>query len=214
MNRFHFIIIGSVLTLFSSMVGLVLLPIRGLGNFEAAPDPETGELVPPPLSALEARGRDVYVSMGCMYCHSQQVHPPSVRTDIDRMWGERRTVPRDYMQQGVAQMGTMRTGPDLSNIGVRNPSQDWHLIHLYDPQTTSPGSIMPPYRFLFRTQPIGESGPSPDALRLVDEFAPPKGYEVVPTDDALALVAYLQSLKLSTYEVPEAARARYESKRQ
>lgn len=213
MNRFHLIILGSVLTLFSSMAGLVLLPVWGLGNFEPVMDPETGEQIPPPLSKLELRGRDVYIANGCVYCHSQQVHPPSVRTDMDRMWGERRTVPRDYMEQGVAQMGTMRTGPDLSNIGVRNPSADWHLLHLYNPQTTSPGSIMPPYRFLFRKQRIDETGPSPKALRLAAEFAPPAGYEVVPTDDALALVAYLQSLKLSSYEVPEAARARLESRK-
>lgn len=213
MNRFHFIILGSVLTLFSSMAGLVLLPVWGLGNFKPVMDPETGEQIPPPLDKLELRGRDVYIANGCVYCHSQQVHPPSVRTDLDRMWGERRTVPRDYMEQGVAQMGTMRTGPDLSNVGVRNPSPDWHLLHLYNPQTTSPGSIMPPYRFLFRKQRIGNEGPSPEALRLAAEFAPPTGYEIVPTNDALALVAYLQSLKLSTYEVPEAARARLESRK-
>jgi cytochrome c oxidase cbb3-type subunit II len=213
MNRFHFIILGSVLTLFSSMAGLVLLPVWGLGNFKPVMDPETGGQIPPPLDKLELRGREVYIANGCVYCHSQQVHPPSVRTDLDRMWGERRTVPRDYMEQGVAQMGTMRTGPDLSNIGVRNSSPDWHLLHLYNPQTTSPGSIMPPYRFLFRKQRIGETGSSPEALRLAAEFAPPAGYEIVPTNDALALVAYLQSLKLSTYEVPEAARARLESRK-
>jgi len=108
-------------------------------------------------------------------------------------------------------LGTMRTGPDLSNIGVRNPSLDWHLLHLYNPQITSKGSIMPPYPFLFKKQPIPASGSTPGALRLSEDFAPAAGFEVVPTDDALALVAYLQFLKLSSYEVPEAAKARLES---
>ena len=196
MNRFHFIIIGSVLTLFSSMVGLVLLPIRGLGNFEAAPDPETGELVPPPLSALEARGRDVYVSMGCMYCHSQQVHPPSVRTDIDRMWGERRTVPRDYMQQGVAQMGTMRTGPDLANIGARQPGHDWHYLNLYQPRAINEQSIMPPHPWLFEV--VGEEArPGREGLRLPEPYRIP-GRKVLPTDEARYLVIYLISLDQQT----------------
>lgn len=211
MNRFRILFIGFTLTFLSAWCGLVLLPVWGLGNFQQATDPATGNPVPPVLSELERRGRDVYIANGCVYCHSQQVHPARARTDIERGWGTRRTVARDYMNQDIAQMGTMRTGPDLSNIGVRNPSPDWHLLHLYNPQTTSKGSNMPPYRFLFREQPIPASGPSPNALRLSELYAPAAGREVVPGEDALALVAYLQSLKLSSYEVPEAARARIES---
>jgi len=210
-NRFRFILIGSMLTFASAFAGLVLLPVWGLGNFEQVPDPETGEMIPPLLTNQEQRGLQVYVKNGCLYCHSQQVHPERARTDIARGWGSRRTVAHDYMNQGRAQLGTMRTGPDLSNIGVRNPSSTWHLLHLYDPQTTSPGSIMPPFRFLFEEQEIGEAGPSPDALRIPDGFAPPEGREVVPTEEVLDLVAYLQSLRLSEYEVPEAAAARIES---
>ncbi len=213
MKRFRIIFIGSSLTFLSAWCGLVLLPVWGLGDFKQATDPTTGAPVPPPLSALEVRGRDVYIANGCIYCHTQQVHPARARTDIERGWGSRRTVPRDYMNQGRAQMGTMRTGPDLSNIGVRNPSAAWHLLHLYNPQTTSKGSIMPPFPFFFREQTIADSGGSPDALQLTGEFAPAAGREVVPGDDALALVAYLQSLKLSSYEVPEAARARIESEK-
>jgi cytochrome c oxidase cbb3-type subunit 2 len=212
MIRFRSIFIGFSLTFLSAWCGLVLLPVWGLGNFKQTPDPQTGEMIPPMLSALEKRGRDIYISNGCMYCHSQQVHPARARTDIARGWGERRTVARDYMNQEKAQLGTMRTGPDLSNIGVRNPSRDWHLLHLYNPQITSKGSIMPPYRFLFKTQAVSPEGPSPDALSVPEEYLPGPGMEVIPTDDALALLAYLQSLKLSSYEVPEAAKARLESK--
>ncbi|WP_411846373.1 cbb3-type cytochrome c oxidase subunit II [Roseibacillus persicicus] len=211
MNKFRYIFIGFMLTFLSAWCGLVILPVWGLGNFEQVKDPKSGEMIPPLLSFLEQRGRDVYVANGCMYCHSQQVHPARSRTDLKRGWGERRTVARDYMNHGIAQMGTMRTGPDLANIGVRNPSETWHLLHLYDPQTTSKGSNMPPFRYLFQTQPIPESGPSENALKLPEGFAPPAGQEVIPTEDVLALVAYLQALKLSAYEVPEAAKARLES---
>ena len=115
------------------------------------------------------------------------------------------------MNQGVAQLGTMRTGPDLANIGVRSPSSTWHLLHLYNPRITSPGSIMPPFPFLFAKRPISANGPSADALQLGGDFAAEDGYEVVPTEDAFALVAYLQLLKLSTHEIPEAAAARIDS---
>jgi len=210
-NQFRFILIGAILTFASAWCGLVLLPVWGLGNFEQVPDPVTGEMIPPLLSNQEQRGLKVYVKNGCMYCHSQQVHPERARTDIARGWGSRRTVARDYMNHGRAQLGTMRTGPDLSNIGVRNSSLTWHLLHLYDPEATSPGSIMPPFRFLFSEQEIGGDGPSPNALILSEEFALEDGWEVVPRAEALDLVAYLQSLKLSEYEVPEAAAARIDS---
>ena len=35
----------------------------------------------------------------------------------------------------------MRTGPDLLNIGARQPSVDWHLLHLYNPRAVVEGSI-------------------------------------------------------------------------
>jgi cytochrome c oxidase cbb3-type subunit 2 len=211
MTKFRFIFIGFMLTFLSSWVGLVLMPVWGLGNFKQTPDPKTGEMVPPTLSSLEKEGRSVYIANGCIYCHSQQVHPARVRTDIARGWGERRTVARDYMNQEVVQMGTMRTGPDLSNNGVRNPSETWHLLHLYDPQITSKGSNMPPFPFLFETRKEDPENPAPNALNLPPGFGPGDEFEVIPSDDVMALVAYLQSLKLSSYEVPEAPAARIES---
>jgi cytochrome c oxidase cbb3-type subunit 2 len=96
----------------------------------------------------------------------------------------------------------MRTGPDLSNIGRRQSSADWHHRHLYNPQAVSPGSVMAPFRFLYRLQKIaGER--SAEALKLEGAEMPPPGWEVVPTPDAKALVAYLLSLDRS-YALPEA----------
>jgi cytochrome c oxidase cbb3-type subunit 2 len=101
----------------------------------------------------------------------------------------------------------MRTGPDLRNIGARQPSPDWHYLHLFDPQITSPGSIMAPFGFLYEYRAVvGER--SPKALKLPVEYAKAHGlerpgYELVPTPRAEALVAYLLSLK-DTYQFPEA----------
>ncbi|RME69508.1 MAG: cytochrome-c oxidase, partial [Verrucomicrobia bacterium] len=122
--------------------------------------------------------------------------------DVARGWGNRPNVARDYIYDGRVFLGTMRPGPDLRNVGQRLPSAEWHYNHLYNPQITSPGSIMPPFRFLFETRKIvGE--PSPHALKLPPEEAPPPGYEVVPTPRAEALVAYMLSLK-TDYNLPEA----------
>ena len=127
--------------------------------------------------------------------------------DIARKWGTRRTVAADYLYEYPVQVGNSRLGPDLSNIGVRTPAADWHLHHLYDPRTVVPGSIMPAYRYLFETRPIGKR-PAANALTLAEKFAPKPSarvrYEVVPTSEALQLVAYLQSLRVETalFEAP------------
>jgi cytochrome c oxidase cbb3-type subunit II len=211
MNRFRLIFTGFLLTFFSSWVGLVLLPVITVGDFKQTVDPATGAKMPPDLTALERRGQKVYIANGCVYCHTQQVRPERSGTDIARGWGSRRTIAEDYMTQGRILLGTMRTGPDLSNIGTRNPSEVWHLMHLYNPQTTSKGSNMAPFPFLFTTRKI-QGTKAPEALNLPAEFAPPEGMEIVPTEDAKALVAYLQSLKFSSNTGPAATRAKIESK--
>jgi len=210
MNRFSVIFIGFLLAFFASWTGLVIMPVITVGDFQSSVDPEKGEEIPPALSEFEQRGKDVYIANGCVYCHSQQLRPARAGTDIVRGWGPRRTIAPDYMSDGVTLLGTMRTGPDLAAIGIRNPSAVWNLIHLYNPQITSPGSNMPPFPFLFETRKIGDEK-SPDALALADPYSPPDGYEVVPTEDANALVAYLQSLKFGSYSVPGADRAAIES---
>jgi len=188
--------LGFLLTFASAWVGLVIIPMVHLGSLEQ-PDIELS-----PDQELIDYGRQVYVENGCMYCHSQQVRPEYAGSDKKYGWGQRRTLPTDYLNDKVALMGTMRTGPDLSDIGVRQPSDNWHLTHLYDPQITSAGSTMPPFAFLFEKQKM-EGKPSPDALKLGGKWAPPEGYEVVPTREALALVAYLKSLKKTQTPVPE-----------
>lgn len=201
MNNFRIVFLGFLLTFASAWVGLAILPSHYFATLQPAHDPVTGAELPPPLDPLAQRGAQVYLANGCVYCHSQQVRPADAGSDIARGWGQRRTVARDYLRDQVAVMGTMRTGPDLSNIGVRNPSDTWHLLHLYNPQLTSPGSIMPPFRFLFEKVKPG-SQPRADALQLPPGESTP-GYEVIPSDDARALVAYLKALRRSAYSLPE-----------
>ncbi|MFV0337620.1 MAG: cbb3-type cytochrome c oxidase subunit II [Chthoniobacterales bacterium] len=195
--------LGIFATFASAWLGLVAYPTVKLGNLLPYTDEETGEIYPKPMSGLAIAGQHVYGTAGCVYCHSQQIRQAYITTsDIRRGWGSRSTVARDYMRDQPVYLGTMRTGPDLTNVGKRWPDPAWHHRHLYEPTEVSPGSIMPPYRYLYIKQKI-QGQPSPNALQLTGKYAPEEGYEIVPSDDAKALVAYLISLNRE-YPLPEA----------
>ena len=148
------------------------------------------------------RGKLVYQQMGCLYCHSQQVRRDGFGSDFARGWGNRQSVARDYIEQERVMLGTMRTGPDLTNVGLRY-SVLWQYQHLYNPQITSPKSAMPPFAFLFEVRKISEMrGPSPEAIELPGDYHPGEGFEVIPTQRARDLVAYLMNLQ-QDYELPE-----------
>jgi cbb3-type cytochrome oxidase cytochrome c subunit len=127
----------------------------------------------------------------------------SVGVDIKRGWGIRRSVAADYLCDCPVQLGSLRAGPDLANVGARFPDLNWELVHLYAPQTLVKNSAMPPFRFLFEVRKIADA-PSPDALKFPQGFAPFAGFEVVPTAEAKQLAAYLLSLKADAplYEAP------------
>ena len=203
MNKGPLLFLGIFIALAFSWTGIVLTNQIQYGSLTPYVDTTEGIAYPQPLPGLARQGQQVYQSLGCLYCHSQQVRRPGFGTDDLRGWGERQSVARDYIQQGRVFLGTMRTGPDLMNVGARALTADWHLKHLLNPQIVSPGSIMPPFPFLFETRRI-VGQPSPKALQgLPPPYAPPAGYELLPTPRAEALVAYLQSMK-SEYEFPEA----------
>lgn len=123
--------------------------------------------------------------------------------DIARGWGVRQSVAADYLYDSPVQLGSLRAGPDLANIGVRVPDVNWQLQHLYAPRSQVKDSTMPAFRFLFNVRKIGAQ-PAPDALVLPKDFAPADGFEVLPTPAAKQLAAYLVSLKnnVPLYEAP------------
>ena len=143
-----------------------------------------------PYTSSEASGRREYVSLGCVYCHSQQPRDPSQAPDGQRGWG-RPSVPGDYVYDYPHLLGTMRTGPDLFNVGARLSSEDWHLLHLYQPRAVVPWSIMPAYPFLFEIK--AEVGAEDRVVGVPDPWSP-AGRFVVATPRALALVDYLLAL--------------------
>jgi cbb3-type cytochrome oxidase cytochrome c subunit len=135
-----------------------------------------------PYTALEQKGRDIYKREGCVYCHTQQVRSLLEETQRYGM-GEEETFkrfgiraliqappsqPGEYTYDKPHFLGTRRVGPDLARVGGKYDNT-WHINHLRDPRSTSPGSLMPSYTWLF--DKAGQ-----------------------PTDEATALVAYIQKL--------------------
>lgn len=148
----------------------------------------------------EARGRYVYIQNGCLYCHSQQPRSfGQTPADLAKGWG-RAPTPADYAFDKPHLLGTMRTGPDLLNVGARLPSEEWHLTHLYQPRAIFDWSIMPSYPYLFEVKEKAEANDV--VVKLPKDFAPQDGKVVVARQDALDLVVYLQSLD-RTYPTSE-----------
>ncbi len=187
MTRALGIVAAAAMILLFAALMIVVMPAIQLQAAVRAPDGLE------PYSVQATRGREVYISLGCVYCHSQQPRDPSLAPDGQRGWG-RASVPADYVYDSPHLLGTMRTGPDLMNIGVRQPSVDWHLAHLYNSRAVSPGSIMPSYPFLFDIK--AEAGDDDVVVTLPGDYQPAEG-QVVARQDALDLVQYLLELDRS-----------------
>lgn len=150
-----------------------------------------------PLSKEAFSGKQSFIANGCVACHTQQVR----NVDMDKVWGSRPGIPADYAgikrtdfwRNTATLMGSERTGPDLTNIGSRQPSIAWNLLHLYQPRAVVEKSIMPAYPWLFK---IKDSVSKNEVEVIVPEkFRKGVKGKIVATQEALHLVAYLQSLK-------------------
>ncbi len=131
------IIAGSLLILIAVIMVVVILPYA-----------DTSKTIPSNLfrtrTITEEKGRKLYISNGCVYCHTQSIRA------VD--WGlgaERIAEAGDYLKDHPILLGSQRTGPDLSQEGGEHPD-DWHMAHFINPRYTRPLSIMPPFEFLNR----------------------------------------------------------------
>jgi cytochrome c oxidase cbb3-type subunit 2 len=177
------------------VTGAMVILAGATASMVAVPYLLLKDIAPPaglkPYTASQAAGRQVYIANGCVYCHSQQPRDIKQAPDAARGWG-RASVAADYAYDTPHLLGTMRTGPDLFNIGARQPSKDWHLGHLYQPRAYTPGSIMPPYQYLFTVRK-GPALPGETVITLPPALAKP-GEVVIAKPEALALVDYLIGL--------------------
>jgi cytochrome c oxidase cbb3-type subunit 2 len=119
-----------------------------------------------------------------------------VGPDIHMGWGPRRSVAEDFLYDYPVMPGSVRMGPDLANVGVRLPDENWQLRHLYEPRSEVPKSFMPTYKFLFEKRPRAKGKkPAPDALQWAESSDPEPAYDIVPGPEARALAAYMVSLR-------------------
>jgi cytochrome c oxidase cbb3-type subunit I/II len=177
-----------------------------------------------PYSPLELAGRDIYVSEGCYNCHSQMIRP--IRAETER-YGEY-SKPGEFVYDHPFQWGSRRIGPDLHRIGGKYPHL-WHVRHMADPQSTTPGSIMPKYPWLLADTldfagiqkkvdamamlgvPYGDAINHAEALartqaisigHAIEEQGGPKG---LSDKKIIALIAYLQRLGTDIHAAPAPA---------
>jgi len=105
-----------------------------------------------PYSPLELQGRDIYIREGCVSCHSQLIRP--FRSEVER-YGDY-SKGGEYVYDHPFLWGSKRTGPDLHREGAHGKpfnggrTDDWHFNHMFDPQSISPGSLMPRYQWLIK----------------------------------------------------------------
>ena len=178
---------GAMVMLALSVSALVILPYLELHDIDPTPGLK-------PYTSAELRGRQVYISNGCVYCHSQQPRSKEFApADFARGWG-RATVAGDYVYDTPPQLGDMRTGPDLMNIGVRQPSEQWNLGHLYEPRAYVPGSIMPSFPYMFEAKSQADKD---DVVVTLPPGYTPANKVVVARPEAIDLVKYLLSLNRS-----------------
>jgi cytochrome c oxidase cbb3-type subunit 2 len=178
-------------------IGVAIIPAYQMQEYEPIPGQKD-------LTNSERKGLGIYVSENCVACHTQQVR----NIEMDAVWGDRPSLPSDYFyskqrmgiwRQSPSLLGSERTGPDLTDIGNRQPSDQWHLLHLYNPRLVVEASIMPRYSWLFRktdTTAIQDGD-----ITLPRGITQMEGSDVmVAKEDALHLVAYLKSLKQFSFE--------------
>lgn len=193
----------TVIALFVSLT-LLMAVIPALYNQENnAPLPGAEQ-----LSAAATRGKAIYVANGCVACHTQQVR----NIDMDKTWGSRPSIASDYAvnhrtdfwRNTATLMGTERTGPDLTNIGERQPSVDWQLLHLYQPRAVVKESIMPSYQWMFAYKE--KPAKNEKVVNVPEEYMRGRKGKIVATRQAMDLVEYLltrKQVKLPTGVAPK-----------
>lgn len=197
--------LGLFLALTLSWGGTVLLSNHQLGGLTAYFDDSDSAAYPLRPPGIAVRGQLVYADLGCASCHTQAVRRPDFGGDQARGWGERQSVARDYIFQSRVQLGQSRIGPDLANLAGRKAPYDPDELTNFLYTGIIPGTktvTHPAYKFLFDERAITGQR-SAKALTLPGNLASAAGREIVPSERAQTLVAYLLSLN-NSYEYPEA----------
>ncbi len=199
-NRNHKALVLTAFGVFLALsLGVAVFPAYQMESYTPIPNQ-------PKMSDAELKGEQVFISEGCVACHTQQVR----NIEMDNTWGQRPSVPEDYYyskqridvwRQTPSILGSERTGPDLTSVGERQSSAAWQLLHLYDPRAVVEASVMPSFRWLFKEVDSIKVDTSDVIVAVPKDIFDKPGKKIVATKDAINLVAYLQSLKQP--ELPE-----------
>jgi cytochrome c oxidase cbb3-type subunit I/II len=175
-----------------------------------------------PYTPLEVAGRDIYIREGCYNCHSQMIRPMKAETLRYGEWSRA----GEYVWDRPFQLGSRRIGPDLQRVGGKYPDA-WHFDHMRDPRSTSPGSVMPAYTWLYdatvdpadvsaSVHALATLGHPYDLATIEGDLAAQQkavaqsiatgGQSVEPDREIVALIAYLQRLGRDGRAAIEASR--------
>lgn len=135
-------------------------------------------------------GEYIYQIEGCWYCHTDQTR--TLVQDVVVNGSESYPAPpssaNEYIYQRISFMGTRRIGPDLSRVGIKRPSRDWHQSHFWSPKTESKGSIMPAFQHFFDYDPRGTIGLGSSfpnyKFEAVFQYLMTKGTRITPPTQA------------------------------
>ena len=131
-----------------------------------------------PYTPLELQGRDIYIREACNSCHSQLVRP--FRSETER-YGEYSKA-GEFVYDHPFLWGSKRTGPDLHRVGGKYPNL-WHYLHMENPRSMSPGSLMPSYPWLLSSDlDISTTESKINAMRSIG-VPYSEGYEKIANDD-------------------------------
>jgi cytochrome c oxidase cbb3-type subunit I/II len=152
-----------------------------------------------PYTPLELEGRDLYIREGCVGCHSQMVRP--FRSEVER-YGEYAKA-GEFVYDRPFLWGSKRTGPDLLRVGGKY-SDNWHFNHMYDPQSTSSGSIMPSYQWLIKNK-LDKSSTQDKMQTMADLGVPYSDEEIANAQKAM--LAQGEKIQNNLYNDPDFVKA-------
>lgn len=155
-------------------------------------------------------GENIYAIEGCWYCHTDQTR--TLVQDVVLNGSDSFPAPpssaNEYIYQEITFAGTRRIGPDISRVGIKRPSRDWHKGHFWSPKTASRGSIMPAFRHFFDDNPTGtarsQAGVPNYQFEAVYQYLMTKGTRITPPSQAW----WLGLDPIKTLEIIEGQRAR------
>ena len=139
---------------------------------------------------LIAVGEHIYAIEGCWYCHTDQTR--TLVQDVVLNGSDSYPAPpssaNEYIYQKITFPGTRRIGPDISRVGIKRPSRDWHKGHFWSPKTASKGSIMPAFRHFFDDDPRGTAvntmGIPNYKFEAIYQYLMTKGTRITPPNQA------------------------------